>query len=132
MGVFMFQTPETSVVLFRDLEGNEWNLETKELTKPDMDILRSGNRVRVLGLASTTINAFHGCGAFPWMYDKNITLSDMQSERRKFIERMYAHKDARDERLKALNDEVFVKRMPPEGSFCAEIAVIKRIGENMR
>ena len=120
----------TSTVIFTDIDGDKWTLSTEDLHTPDIRVLKSGEKVRVLGVnASTSVHTLHACGVFPWMFEKTVSLNEMEEERQNFIERMYAHKDRADEREARLNKEVFGKKAM---GLCADMPAIRRIGESMQ
>ena len=130
VGRMVSSASSSSVVVFTDRNRSTWQLETMDLHAPDRRVLLSGKQVRVLGLdASTTARTLHACGVFPWMFERNIKLSDMERERKGFIERMYAHKDRIKAREQALTQEVFGDKAMGR---CADMPVIKRISESMR
>lgn len=120
----------SSSVIFIDIDGTTWSVNTEDLHKPDLRTLLTGKQVRVLGIyASTSDRTLHACGVFPWMFDKSMGVDDMKEERQAFIERMYAHKDNQLAREAALHDETFGDRAM---GACADMPVVKRIGEMMR
>lgn len=115
-------------VTFRDLEDYLWRFDISELKEEDKDRLFVGSKVRILGVPTTATDVFYACGVFPWLFDKTMPLKELAKERQDFIERMYAHKDEQT-RLQALNEIAFEGRQ--EGR-CAELPVIKRIGDSMQ
>ena len=120
----------STVVSFTDMDGEVWRLETADLRIPDMEILHSGRQTRVLGVvANTDARTMHACGVFPWLFDQDFTLDDMEAERRGFVERMYAHKDQAKEREQALKDAAFGTEAM---GLCADMPTVERIGESMR
>lgn len=78
--------------LFTDSNGAQWTLSTTELNPMDLDLLYSGEPVRLLGVVSTTsASYFHGCGVFPWGFTKRGSFEEMKKERTAFIEKMNEH-----------------------------------------
>ncbi len=64
----LFGTVETqgdSVVIV-DAENVGWNLITESLVEKDIQILRSFDAVRVVGLPATSTDSFYACFVFPW------------------------------------------------------------------
>lgn len=77
---------------FTDTEGNTWYVYEDELSPLDLDLLHSGNMVRLIGVpATSSADHFHGCGVFPWMYNNDVSVTEIFEERDKFIERMQSH-----------------------------------------
>lgn len=124
---------ESNDLLFKDVDGVVWTFNTEELMPPDLQVLFSGNKVRVLGVFSTSSDDyFHGCGVFPWMYDKATNLDDMKAERKAFIERMYGHKDRAKERFETLQKEFYASTtLEDMMGVCAKQSVVKRIEVQM-
>lgn len=92
IGHIVPQTEESDVAVFMDAEGSTWKLDTRELNPVDLETLHTENAVRVVGMIGTSSEAyFYGCGVFPWMPDKNVSLGDLKRDRDRFILRMQAH-----------------------------------------
>jgi len=116
---------------FNDMNGASWSIMVQELREPDLQLLKSGESVRLLG---TTTNLskrhFHACGVFPWLFSKDVGAADMAAQRQVFVHRMYDHMETGD-RLKALEAEVYpnrpLKGKPFMEGLCAEIAAVKRV-----
>jgi len=129
LGVFNTMDEADELYIFVDKDGQQWSIQTAELRTPDRELLSSGKTVRVLGTTTDTqTKLFHACGVFPWMYDKNASLKDMEQDRRVFVERMYEHMEKGD-RLRALEKETFKAGQQKSFSdgLCAEIAVMKKM-----
>lgn len=130
LGVFNeMDEDESELYVFTDEEGAQWKVEAMELRAPDRELLTSGDTVRVLG---TTTDAqkrlFHACGVFPWMFKKNVTVTEMENDRRLFVEKMHGHMEE-GLRIAKLEEEVFgVNDEIPFGmGLCADLSVIKRM-----
>lgn len=91
--------------VFVDIQNNTWELSLDELSKFDVEVLTSGDMVRILGIMSTSSDAvFHGCGVFPWMYKPAIRLGDMRKEREAFTRRMSELKHKVTNQLENIRD----------------------------
>lgn len=91
-GVYVGNGTSEDVVIFNDSNGTTWQLNTAELNDIDLRNLLSGNQVHVLGVPSSTTDAyFYGCGVFPWMEERNPSFADIQNERQTFIAHMEEH-----------------------------------------
>lgn len=82
-----------SSVMFKDVEGGFWTLSTLELNPIDMHNLYSGDKVRVLGIvSSTTKDHFHGCAVFPWSaVPAQVGFGELRKDREAFLMRMSEH-----------------------------------------
>lgn len=79
-------------LLFTDKEGVAWKLDTAELNPLELSALQSGETVRVVGLPSSTTEAFfHGCAVFGWKPEKNPSFGELKRDREEFIARMKNH-----------------------------------------
>jgi heme/copper-type cytochrome/quinol oxidase subunit 2 len=129
-------TVPTTTVVFEDSKGQRWRLDVSELSAMDVALLNSNTIVRLVGTSSDlTTKQFHACGAFPWLLDKPMKLAELSEERKAFVERVYKHKDMAEERLAALEAEVFTadsERLNELMGPCAKIAPVRRIGANMQ
>ncbi|MFT5849793.1 MAG: hypothetical protein ACI9H6_000612 [Patiriisocius sp.] len=130
VGIFSTMDEADVMYMFIDAQEEQWSIDTAELRKPDRDLLSSGRQVRVLGTTTDSgARIFHACGVFPWMLDKNPSVTDMQNDRKVFLERMYDHMET-GERLRGLEKEVFEQgthKMPFTEGLCAELAIVKRM-----
>lgn len=128
-------TIPTSTVIFEDSMGTRWTLDVSELTPMDLNLLNSERKVRILGTTSDVVSKrFHVCGAFPWMLDKPMKISELSAERQAFIERVYQHKGRAKERLAELQFATFAEneeRMLDMMGVCARIAPVRRIEASM-
>ena len=129
LGVFSEMDEKDEMYIFIDEGAKKWSIQTGELRVRDRELLGSGSTVRVLG---TTTDAragyFHACGVFPWLFDAGVSIADMRTDRKIFVERMYEHMEKGD-RLKGLEREVFKEEqdMPFDEGLCAELSVVKRM-----
>jgi len=70
--VAMDQESNQFQVMFLDSAGATWQMDVQELRLLDKELLESNQYVRVLGMQlPDELAAFHACGVFPWMLDKN-------------------------------------------------------------
>lgn len=129
VGVFSEEKSKDMVYEIVDTNGDEWSITVTELREPDLELLKSGNSVRILG---TTTNAstqqFHACGVFPWMFDKENEVL-LETERDVFVNRMHEYSESRD-RLEALEDRLFDKKTlgkPFMEGTCADLDVVNRM-----
>ncbi len=78
--------------MFTDAEGHMWVVAENELSPIDLELLHSGNMVRLLGVPSaSSTDHFHGCAVFPWIHGDDVSLAEVMEERGTFIERMQRH-----------------------------------------
>lgn len=116
------------VVVFEDLTGQRWQMDVSELMERDMQLLASGETVRLLGKSiNNNLHSFHACGAFPWMLEEEVTLKAMSQERQTFIEQVHLHARKADERLSLLGGKTFASTSLPAQSVCANLAVVRRM-----
>jgi hypothetical protein len=81
-------------IFLTDSRGLEWKLEVDELNDEDLDILSSGQRVRVLGLLSGEEEPeFHACAVFPWVYDYEHTIKELSEIRDAMKSKISRHKN---------------------------------------
>lgn len=123
-------------VEFTDSRGQMWLIDTQELRAGDRDLLQSQKRVRVLGTQLDEKDArFHACGVFPWMLDKQRPMQELSAERKKYLEKMFAHMDSPVDRMREFEREAFDNVRAdnvPSMKICAEIAAVRRISEQMQ
>ncbi len=126
----------TSTVIFEDSLGTRWNLTVSELMPMDLNLLESGQKVRIVGTTSDiTTKQFHACGVFPWMLDRSMKMKELSAERQAFVERVYEHKDRAEERMTQLELATFKpnqRRLEEATGLCAEIAPVRRIEASMQ
>lgn len=129
LGVFSEMDEDDEMYVFLDEKAKRWNIQTIELRDRDRELLSSGNTVRVLGtITDSDAGYFHACGVFPWMFDGSVSVRDMKTDRKLFVERMYEHME-KGGRLKKLEREVFKEDqdMPFDDGVCSELSVMKRM-----
>lgn len=102
-------------LVFEDVEGSEWVLCIDDLSPRDIDLLETGERVKVVGFVSEEIGEFKACGVMPWMLDEPPKLSKGNQERKLFIERMNEHVASEPGTVAEAADS------------CAEILPVKRM-----
>ncbi len=84
----------TTTLIFEDINGQRWQMNTEELRDRDLKLLSSQKTVRLLGKCTDMESGvFHVCGVFPWMMQKEVTMSEMMAERQVFVGRLgeYEH-----------------------------------------
>jgi hypothetical protein len=91
VGSFTGETESENIVVFTDVEGARWRLNTQELNARDIETLHAEKKVRVIGLMGSSSEDFYGCGVFPWMADKNLSSKELRLKRAEFFERMREH-----------------------------------------
>lgn len=93
VGRLSVMVPEHKYVLFADIDDERWRMQIDELSPTELELLQSGKLVKVLGVRSgTTTGLFHGCGVFPWMYERSSKMSDIRRERLEFVQKMNTFK----------------------------------------
>lgn len=90
IGVRIFEDSiPTSTVVFEDVNGQRWEMNVEELRERDLKLLSSQKMVRLLGKCTDMeTGAFHVCGVFPWMVQKEVTMNEMMEERQVFVGRL--------------------------------------------
>ena len=131
LGRFRKQVIEgESPYVLTDVEQTTWRIYTSELSDADVELLLSGQQVRILGTTTNTEkNEFYACGVFPWLFGVDIDVRDMEKERRLFIGRMYTHMEA-SERVRGIEEETYGRRgedVFAADGLCGEIAAVKRM-----
>jgi len=72
---------------------------------------------------------------FPWMMDKQRPMKELSAGRQEYMEKMYAHSDTPDDKLRKLEQVAFDDARAdnvPSMKICAEIAAVRRISNQMR
>ena len=123
-----------AVALVMDVEGIQRVIDITELFTPDVELLRAGTQVRLLGrvLDGAHESTFRACGVFPWLYTHMVPMEQFRRDREAAIARLYDHRDrARAEARAYLTAEVagVTSLSPPPARACAEIAAVKRLRE---
>lgn len=81
-------------IRFTDTDETVWTVVTAELDTRDVTALFSGERIRLIGLASTTKpNLFHGCAVFVWPYQAPESTTELRQMRNEFLDRMRRYKE---------------------------------------
>lgn len=123
-GAYEGEGPQESIVLFADSEGMRWQLNTSELNVLDMENLYGGTRVHVIGIPSTTTDAyFHGCAIFKALLERELSFSEMRKERSRFLDRMH-------ELSERVSDELTLsetKLAAINESLCGRHSAVKRV-----
>lgn len=77
---------------FTSVDGTEWVIDVSELMPKDIDLLVSGEKVRLLGMAASDNESyFYGCGVIPWMLERPLPVAKLREERDMFMERLEHH-----------------------------------------
>lgn len=64
---------------FRDITGFTWEIDESELKPVEVDLLKSGNQIRLLGqVMPDSPRVFHVCGVLPWVYEKRYSANELQ------------------------------------------------------
>ena len=128
-----WQGTEDDMMLYHFIDKNDvvWSVTVHELRDKDLQLLESGQAVRLLGTTTDLEKRnFYACGVFPWMFNSAVGTDDMAKNREEFVKRMYSHMETGD-RLKAFEAEVYKDR-PLQGKpfmegLCSEITAVKRV-----
>lgn len=80
-------------MMFSDIAGNEWQLDTSLLEEEERELLMKGDRVRVLGIGNDT-GTIMACGVFPWKEHLFMLPKDLELDRDNLIYRLDAVKKA--------------------------------------
>jgi len=84
----------TTTVIFEDISGQRWQLLVSELNGEDLDTLKTKDRVKLIGqVIDGNVKLFYACGAFPELANREMKMSELSQERRRFIERVYELSD---------------------------------------
>ena len=111
--------PPSTLMTFTDVRGDEWKLDTTELSEEERALLFNQSEVKLIGQISPDDEGlFHSCGAFKWLLDKPVSRTDFEAARRAFDlkMRMYeerAEKLSRHEGSEAEEEETLCGKMPP-------------------
>lgn len=92
---YLREADSGSGVIVEDVLGVKWFTNIDELYARDLELLRSGATMRLLGTipGETEILRFHACGVFPWMYDHVTSMDDMYKDREEAIARLRQHQN---------------------------------------
>lgn len=89
VGRFVENVEPTSLLNFEDINGQVWRINVQELKPMDMQLARSGEKVRVIGVIATgTTNMIHSCAIFPWLFDKPPALKELREQRQMFLDKL--------------------------------------------
>ena len=122
----------TTTLVFEDSVGQRWQMNVSEMKEEDLQLLASGDVVRVLGeVINLELRIFHSCGTFPWMLDPDMTKKELSKERQAFVDKVYKYSHYPDERLAILEDKTFSTSTTHDRSICAEIAAVKRVTKTL-
>lgn len=126
-------------VLVQDMMGVRWFVATGELYGRDLELLRSGEPVRMIGTipADSPTPRFRACGVFPWMYGHMASMNDMYEDREEAIARLRQHKARIEREVRAVTPEAGIALaeadvLPTQGTnkpVCSTLPAIRRLGE---
>jgi len=64
---------------FKDIAGFTWEIDESELKPAEIDLLKGGNKIRLLGqVMPNNPGVFHVCGVLPWVYEKRYSANELQ------------------------------------------------------
>lgn len=124
--------PPATMVVFTDVDGIDWMLDTSDLSENEQSLLQNEKRIRLIGEIST-INEkiFHSCGAFPWLLDKPESREDFQAARKSFEQKIQGYEE-QIEKLANTKDGDSLDTNPEKAeSPCKHIAPVRRMGKGM-
>jgi len=125
-------------VVFMDANGVYWHLNTTELREPDIKLLQSGRRVRILAATSSEFaeDLLYVCAVFPWLLDHAPGIKEWRNDRAEFIENVKSSRDIvrvlrPDSESVETEDApppvVISKTNPTDSSHCYNLSVFKRV-----
>ena len=134
LGTYVRELPD-AVVVVEDVEGREWEVNVTELFPQDLELLKLGKQVRLLGRTfdGATAPDFHACSVFPWLYDHMMTMHELHEQRESAVERLHEQRERMVEHIKnALivsreGGDTPVLAEPEEAVLCGEIDAVKRL-----
>jgi hypothetical protein len=113
---------------FKDVTGFTWEIDESELKPAEIDLLKGGSRVRLLGQIMPDNSAvFHACGVLPWVYEKRYSANELQQFKTNMRNRM--------EEFEAVLVGPGLATENATSSMCASTTFVrqmKRPGENKR
>ena len=118
----------TSTIVFEDVAGRRWRMDVSELPVRDLELLATNKTVKLIGKSvNEKVHIFHACGAFSWMMEKDVTLAQMNEERRVFVQRVSEHAKKAKEQLFMTGERSFDSAVLPRQSVCATIAPVRKM-----
>lgn len=116
-------------VIFEDMQGGRWRLNVVELMPYDKTLLANKNPVRVLGkLTDGQAKLFHACGVFAWVFNDNVTRSDLSSDRETFVQKMAQFRKQAADRLVRMEEKTRAAATTSQAqpaSVCANLAIVR-------
>lgn len=113
---------------FKDVAGFTWEIDESELKPAEVELLKGGNRVRLLGqIMPDNSKVFHACGVLPWVYEKRYSANELQQFKNNMRNRMGE--------FEAILDGPGLATDNATSSMCASTTFVrqmKRTGENNR
>lgn len=118
--------PPSTMMLFKDVSGDEWQVNVSDLSPDEQVIIGGQDTVRLLGKITDEGNMiFHSCGAFPWMLDREMSREDMRASREAFSMKVESFRE-RAEHM-ALKAEGREDEDGENESPCGEIEPVRRM-----
>jgi hypothetical protein len=109
----------TATVLFEDITGVRFETNVTELGPMDIELLKTGQKVRLLGqLLKTPQASFHACAVFPWFFERNHSLRELSEMRREMREKVFRH-------MRELSPPENIARESKD-SLCANMPIMRR------
>lgn len=122
------ETIESTQLVFEDVSGGRWVMDSVELPPRDIELLESNELVRVLGKnIDEKLKLFHLCGVFPWTAKPDIKLQQLSYERERFVEHARQHLRNIEERMEFEVDGDEPGNTEDDESVCDNIPAFKRI-----
>lgn len=115
--------PPSTMLTFTDIEGKEWQLAINELSADEQELLILNNEVKLIGeVSDDNDEVFYTCGVFSWILGKEPTLSDFETARAAFEQKMYSYEE-QAERIANIEDD-------DDGAVCEESMPVRRMHKN--
>ena len=118
----------TTTVIFEDDSGERWTMNVSDLNEKERDLLKSEQKVKIVGITDDGSLRFHACGAFMSMMNKEITNRQMREQREKFVDRMVEYKEKRAVEISDPRSMEFATSTREEKlEKCQKLAAIQRM-----
>lgn len=123
VGKKVFETVDSSDVVFEDVQGGRWVLNTEDLNPKDIDMLDAGEMLRVVGVQTDfEVKKFHSCATLPWMMKPETPGQEFKEVKREFKERMRIIAAGQLKKQSSSSEDIAEK-------VCAKIAAVRRMKE---
>lgn len=118
----------TSTIIFEDITGKRWTMNTSELPQLDKEMLATNMTVRLLGKpVDEELHIFHACGVFPWVHERDLSVEELSRQRDVFLERISRHAHKETEGKLRLHGQNLASTTLVEEAVCATIPAVRRI-----